>query len=208
LRGGQELAQAVADNNALMFDITFPFGINWRQMFAINNSSTGGWVQTQVDLSGPVGVATTYTHPIDATAQADAAAAVTDFMNAVEGTYYELLIVMQGGAGAGEDPLALETWIDNIRLDNIVLGLPGDADGDGDVDADDAPIISQNYGQSLAGGASVGDHNFDNRVDLGDWDIFALNFGATTTPEGVAALPEPATLVLAALGGMAIIRRR
>jgi hypothetical protein len=87
--------------------------------------------------------------------------------------------------------------------------LPGDADGDGDVDAADANVVAVNYGQTVGlGGAADGDHDGNGVVNMLDWDIMAINYGQTVGPEGVSSLPEPASLVLVGVGAYAVLRRR
>jgi hypothetical protein len=88
-------------------------------------------------------------------------------------------------------------------------GVPGDADGDGDVDADDAQVVAANYGQLVGvGGPASGDHDGTGRVNLLDWDIMAINYGVGVGPDGVSALPEPASLAMLVIGGLAAFRRR
>ena len=47
----------------------------------------------------------------------------------------------------------------------------------------------------------------DHDVDIFDWVIFQPNYGMTCDDLG-AAIPEPATLSLLALGALALIRRK
>jgi len=55
----------------------------------------------------------------------------------------------------------------------------------------------------VAVGWEGGDFNGDGTVDGGDYTIWADHYGV-----GGAAVPEPATLALASLGGLALLRRR
>lgn len=54
--------------------------------------------------------------------------------------------------------------------------IPGDADGDGDVDFTDFLTVSANYGKSNVGLAQ-GDFTGDNKVDFGDFLIVSNNYG-------------------------------
>ncbi|MEM6749506.1 MAG: endonuclease [Planctomycetota bacterium] len=80
----------------------------------------------------------------------------------------------------------------------------GDANLDFVVDLLDFDVLAQNFGQ--VGGAVWGDADFngDGNVDLLDFDVLAQNFGAGSP----AAVPEPASLALLGLGGVAAMRRR
>jgi hypothetical protein len=79
--------------------------------------------------------------------------------------------------------------------------IPGDINGDGLVDVADYNIWAANVGKTGATW-SQGDLNGDGLVDVADYNIWAANVGKT------ASTPEPATLSLLALGGMALLRRR
>ena len=58
-------------------------------------------------------------------------------------------------------------------------------------------------------GDDSADFNGDGRVDLADFAIMRANFGfgVPSAPEYGATIPEPATLTLLALGGLAMLRR-
>jgi len=65
---------------------------------------------------------------------------------------------------------------DNTKVDGIVLvTIPGDIDGDGDIDASDLFDLSMAYGSSPGdpNWNPYGDFNIDNKVD--DSDLFELN---------------------------------
>ena len=86
---------------------------------------------------------------------------------------------------------------------------PGDTDEDHDVDdIDYANLIAQFGGPP---GADSADFNGDGKVNLEDFAIMRENFGfgviSAPDVEPGAATPEPATLMLLALGGLAVIRR-
>ncbi len=74
------------------------------------------------------------------------------------------------------------------------VGIPGDFDGDLDVDGNDFLIWQQ--GLTTAGGGTVatGDANGDGNVDGADLTIWQQGFG--TGSGGVSAVPEPASLGL------------
>jgi len=69
---------------------------------------------------------------------------------------------------------------DNTKVDGMVLvTIPGDIDGDGDVDASDLFDLSMAYGSSLGdpNWNPYGDFNRDNKVDASDLFELNTNFG-------------------------------
>jgi hypothetical protein len=95
-----------------------------------------------------------------------------------------------------------------VNADSILLKYTyyGDIDANGEVNADDLTIFANNFGKPLGAGQIDGDIDFDNDVDADDLTVFANNFGKGAgnplSAGAVAAVPEPASLVLA---GLAII---
>ncbi len=100
-------------------------------------------------------------------------------------------------------------------FDNMDTLLPGDADGDGDVDLADFTILRNNFGVDMGATVMTGDFNGDGTVDLADFTILRNNFG-TTSDSDIAAInawyasvvPEPTTMALLGMGSLALLRRR
>ncbi len=83
----------------------------------------------------------------------------------------------------------------------LAIALPGDYNGDGAVDAADYVVWRATYGQSVpAYGGADGDG--DEIIGDGDYTVWVQNFGASGAGSGpgLAAVPEPATLSLLAMG--------
>ncbi len=83
------------------------------------------------------------------------------------------------------------------------VAVPGDADGDGDVDAFDLGIWQTQFGQT--GPDLSADFDEDGDVDAFDLGLWQTNFG---TGVEAATVPEPAMLALVLPGLLAIGRRR
>jgi len=87
--------------------------------------------------------------------------------------------------------------------------IEGDADLNGAVTLADFSALSFNYGG--AGGWADGDFDGNGQITLADFSILSFNYGSSVAPAPPAApqaIPEPATLALLAVGGLAVIRRR
>jgi hypothetical protein len=91
-----------------------------------------------------------------------------------------------------------------------VTAIPGDTDGDGDVDDADLGTAFSNYTGPLGpgvGNKTAADGDADGDGDVDDADLGAA-FSAYTGPLGGAAVPEPTSLALIGLGGLLAVRRR
>jgi autotransporter-associated beta strand protein len=100
----------------------------------------------------------------------------------------------------------------------------GDANLDGKINIDDYGLIDSHVGQSgTAFGWHNGDFNYDGKINIDDYGIIDGNIGAQGAPiptsagalaladgglEGVAAVPEPASMGLLLLSAGALLSRR
>jgi len=99
--------------------------------------------------------------------------------------------------------------IDNMSLVDIEPEptIPGDADGDQDVDADDVAILAANWGGS--GGWADGDFSGDGVINAVDASILAANWtGPLSEANAATGVPEPSTLVLLGIGAILLLRLR
>ncbi|HLA85792.1 MAG TPA: dockerin type I domain-containing protein [Thermoguttaceae bacterium] len=92
-----------------------------------------------------------------------------------------------------------KTWGD---LFLPLAGLPGDANGDGHVDALDATIVSTHWGTTVTAWTS-GDFNGDGAVNALDASILAANWGRSSESgrnDSLNDVPEPSVALMLLLG--------
>ena len=115
-----------------------------------------------------------------------------------------VLGVGMAGASSGDSELYGLSW--HVLHDPASILLAGDADVDGDVDFDDFLDMQVGWTGPGANDPNVswadGDYDGDLDVDFDDFVALRLNW------TGALGAPEPATLSLLALGGIALLRRR
>lgn len=87
-----------------------------------------------------------------------------------------------------------------------IVPLPGDADGDGVVDAADYVTLKRHIGEAAATGQTAGDFDNDGAVDSGDLRILTDGFQAGR--DLAAEIPEPGTVALLFFGAAWLGRRR
>ncbi|MEM7680996.1 MAG: dockerin type I domain-containing protein [Planctomycetota bacterium] len=97
----------------------------------------------------------------------------------------------------------LVDWVTLSWLEAAAVTLEGDFNADGVIDLLDFDILAQHFGLTSGGTLATGDANADGAVNLLDFDLLAQNFGAALP----GAVPEPASVALLALGGLAAWRR-
>jgi hypothetical protein len=105
--------------------------------------------------------------------------------------------------------------------------IPGDANLDGRVDADDYALIDRGFAKHLTGWSN-GDFNYDGRIDAADYliidgayeretgeaigaDVMAERVeavGEGYVSELATAVPEPGVGVVLGMIGVAVVRRR
>ena len=103
---------------------------------------------------------------------------------------------------------AVVTTFSNISLTPLSAGLEGDLNDDGFVGIDDLNIVLGNWNATVTAGDPLsGDPSGDGFVGIDDLNEVLGNWNAGT-PIPASFVPEPATLGLIALGGVALLRRK
>ncbi len=217
LKGGVPLAQDVVNHDFLVIDVTTTdLGVAgdgwspaWRQLITVFNSSSGGWQQSDnnVPVASDDGGSLTSPVIVDlvATGIKTNAQAYLDAVNSgAMGTYWELFLPMQGGDQG--TPIAA-----------------GDYSSNGVADAADYVAWRNSLGGSTLANETVSLGS----VDAADYDEWRAHFGTdysliTTIIDNVrfvnagagsgsllaGGVPEPSSMMLAMVLGLALSVRR
>lgn len=116
--------------------------------------------------------------------------------------------LMQPGGSPNDGERLNAVQIGIATGSSLLVAVPTDTpdlDGDGFVGASDLDLLLANWG-GAGGTPGAGDANGDNAVDNLDLNIVIGNWGEGTPPPGV--VPEPGSLALLLVGGLAVGRRR
>jgi len=140
-------------------------------------------------------------------------------------TYDDLVSAELNDTGDITSTLVAGTSDFKLIRDSLGLSLiDGDATFDGIINVSDLGALAVNYGLSTGAKWSLGDFNLDGIVNVSDLGSLAFNYGSglgLTAIEAsalfahdlalfptLAAVPEPGTFAVLAIGGMGLLARR
>ncbi len=122
----------------------------------------------------------------------------------IDGSWTELAATVDTTGNiisAGTDSISMFAVGIGVLAEDTLL--PGDANRDGVVSAGDYASVQANFGNTGEPGI-LGDANCDGVVSAGDYASVQANFGNTAA---ATTVPEPLTLAMLSLGGLALLRK-
>ena len=180
------------------------------QFFKLNDFGVGlrtvGWHNLKVIISSDDDASTDYEFYVDDVLAERVSNVGTDATR----RSYELIRL-----GAGFTNNGKEAYYDNINVVQnpapIVPVFNADFDNSGVVDGKDFLVWQRGFGLTGQTNKVSGDANGDGNVDGLDLDLWKTKFGGAPATAAVGAVPEPASMAMAAvalIAGFAAARRR
>ena len=108
-------------------------------------------------------------------------------------------VLAQGG---GFDAIVNIGEISESIVEGGVPGIPGDFDGDGDVDGVDLGVFAFDFANSPEGGPPFAQADFDEDGDVDGVDLGVFSFSFANFPPSATAVPEPSSAMI--LAGLAV----
>jgi hypothetical protein len=135
-------------------------------------------------------------------------ATINDFAPSGPGESFEILTygartgVFNEVTGQPSTALSGLFWIVSYTPTSVILStsaLPGDIDLDGEVDRTDAALFSQYFGRETGSIWTTGDFDGDGETSVADWGLLQSHLGQSVPSPSAAAVPEPSSLLIAAM---------